>query len=90
MQKKVSSRLIESFPIELRREEPQGELGLHSHEFEELVIIRRGHGIHFTESESYRISPGDVFVIREDRAHGYRRTENLFLTNILLIPWRSF
>ena len=58
----------------------------HYHEFMELVFIESGHGIHFTETESYPIAAGDVFVIRKHNAHGYSNTKNLRLINVLFYP----
>lgn len=62
---------------------PQGPIELHTHSFEELVIIESGHGTHFTKNESYEILAGDVFVIRKGKEHGYKDTSNLRLVNVL-------
>lgn len=64
-------------------QEPQEPTGRHSHDFEELVLITGGRGIHFTDSESYPIAAGDVFVIHTPQGHGYRDTADLRLLNIL-------
>jgi len=65
---------------------PQNPANFHFHEFMELVFIESGQGIHFTETESYPIAAGDVFVIRKHDAHGYSNTNNLRLINVLFSP----
>lgn len=83
MKSKVHRILPEEFPLEIDLQYPQGPVSLHGHGFDELVIIQRGQGVHFTEKESYVISAGDVFIIRKGRSHGYRDTSNMHLVNIL-------
>lgn len=83
MKNKIHRILSEEFPLEINIQYPQGPTGLHGHDFDELVIIQRGRGMHFTGKESSEISAGDVFIIRKGRSHGYRDTENLHLVNIL-------
>lgn len=78
----------ESFPLAVLRLENHGDLGLHQHEFHELVIIMTGHGRHLTNSESYPIDAGDVFLIRGNMTHGYSQTENMTLVNVLFEPRR--
>ena len=76
-------KLPEEFPLEINLQYPQDPVSLHGHGFDELVIIQRGKGVHFTGSESYDISAGDVFIIRKGMSHGYRDTRNMHLVNIL-------
>ncbi len=75
-----------AFPLRVFRQEPQAELGLHAHQFEELVVITGGSGVHFTAAGAYSIQAGDVFVIHTGQAHGYRETERLHLVNVLYKP----
>ena len=75
------------FPLAIARY-LQSPLNFHFHEFMELVIIESGQGIHFTETESYPIAAGDVFIIREHDAHGYSNTNNLRIINVLFYPDR--
>lgn len=72
-----------TLPLELIRRNPQEPYPLHTHEFSELVIVFSGRGIHFTESEEWKIGRGDVFVIQGECAHGYRSLDSLSLVNIL-------
>ena len=71
------------FPLTVLRRNPQIPFPSHTHDFSELVIIYGGSGIHFTESEEYRVSAGDVFVLTGDRTHGYKRLDDLRLVNII-------
>jgi len=69
--------------IEVIFRNPQTPYPLHTHDFAELVIIRSGTGIHFTQGASYQVSAGDVFLIEKGFAHGYRNPQDLYLCNIL-------
>lgn len=75
-----------SFPVKILPMAPQRQLGLHAHEFHELVIITGGEGTHYTRSEKYRISRGDVFLIKPGTEHGYDNTRDLDLVNIIYLP----
>ena len=74
------------FPVVVDRQTPQEPVGLHTHEFTELVIIVGGRGVHFSGQETYEIIAGDAFVVTG--AHGYKDTEQLNLVNILFHPRR--
>ncbi len=72
------------FPLAVQFHRVQADsMGLHGHEFTELVIIASGLGRHVTDIDAYPIMAGDVFVILRGQAHGYRNTESLSLYNIL-------
>ncbi len=81
----TAHRLTET-PISIVRIGAQDPLELHWHEFHELVLIFRGHGVHFTEDEECEITVGDVFLIPPGVMHGYRNTEDVELVNILYLP----
>ena len=55
----------------------------HYHDFNELVIVLDGNATHKTEERDYPISSGDVFLIKKNKVHYYRGTENLQLANIM-------
>ncbi|MHB9035784.1 MAG: helix-turn-helix domain-containing protein [Armatimonadota bacterium] len=75
------------FPFGIRSDNPQTPDQLHKHKgFWELVVVYKGEGIHFTETEEYPIRAGDVFVIRGEQPHGYKDTRRLFLKNICFDP----
>ncbi len=73
----------EDFHLELLERSPQKPYPLHSHDFYELVIVTSGSGVHFTEHAEYQILPGDVFVLEAGYSHGYSKTEELYLYNII-------
>jgi len=74
------------FPLSVRRSTRHGAVGLHAHEFMELVIIRSGQGTHYSMDQEVPIRTGDIFSIPPNQAHGYRNTRNLDLINIMFQP----
>lgn len=74
--------------VRVARMRPQTPLEFHSHRFHELVLILKGSGVHFTDTEEYVIQTGDAFLIKPNVAHGYRRTDALELVNVLFLPER--
>jgi AraC family L-rhamnose operon transcriptional activator RhaR len=70
--------------IAIGRQHRQTALNAHRHEFLEIVVVLSGFGIHQTGSYRHRVEVGDVLVIGESRAHGYRETCNLNLVNIFV------
>lgn len=79
----VTRRFQDGLPLEIMHIERHGDLGLHTHQFSELVIVLKGSGLHMTPAGDYPITAGDVFVLHGDQAHGYRDTAELELVNIL-------
>ncbi len=70
-------------------EEPE-----HRHDFQELVLIAGGRGVHLFDGERFEISAGDVFFIRSGQSHAYCNMESLELYTILffdriLEPFRN-
>ena len=59
------------------------EIPLHTHDFGEIVFVVDGSGVHVTENGRYEIQRGDVFVINGDQKHGYVKTKDLYLIDIL-------
>ncbi|TWU03641.1 helix-turn-helix domain-containing protein [Neorhodopirellula pilleata] len=78
-------------PIAVERQEPQDPIGLHAHDFCEIVVITGGHGQHVTGENRYDLKTGDTFVIGGARPHDYVNLNELCLINILFdsneIPW---
>jgi AraC family transcriptional regulator, L-rhamnose operon transcriptional activator RhaR len=72
-----------SFPIAVGPMNPQPNLGLHEHDNLELVIVTGGSGHHRAQRGSYPIERGDVFVVPVGMKHGYERTDNLTLINVV-------
>lgn len=72
------------FPLSVTYADPQSPHCLHTHHgFAELVLIYRGRGSHFTESDSHVVAAGDVFLVTGEQAHGYRDVDNLCLVNVM-------
>ncbi|MCP4651410.1 MAG: cupin domain-containing protein, partial [PVC group bacterium] len=61
----------------------QSEIPLHTHDFGELVFILGGKGVHVADGERYDLQCGDVFVVDDESKHGFIKTEDLHLINIL-------
>lgn len=59
---------------------------VHSHDFHEMVLVRKGSGRHLTEDGSYPIYRGDIFLVRPGHAHTYEEVKNLEIVNILYLP----
>jgi len=71
------------FPLIVNRQYPQNPIDKHTHDFDELVIITEGNGIHITEKSKRSIYAGDVFLLRKGEIHSYTETNGLKLINIL-------
>lgn len=76
-----------AFPLWIA-EIKQEALGEHSHEFFEMVYVRRGRGRHIIEGVAHPIQAGDLYVINPDEKHGYEPPgdDTLRLVNILWQP----
>ena len=73
-----------TFPFYIQYGEHDNFLEEHIHlDFDELVIVLRGHADHIVSSESYPIRKGDVFVIAANTAHGYRNAKDFRICNIM-------
>jgi AraC family L-rhamnose operon regulatory protein RhaS len=58
----------------------------HTHDFDELVIVKQGHGLHVINSQPIFIKTGDVFYVKKDEYHFYDELGTLKLINILINP----
>lgn len=67
---------------------PQNVFAEHSHEFNELVLVWRGNGLHILNDRPYRITRGDLFYIRAEDRHSYASVNDLVLQNIIYCPDR--
>jgi len=59
------------------------EIPMHTHDFGEIVFVIDGTGVHVTENGRYNIQRGDVFVLDGTQKHGYIKTKDLYLIDIL-------
>ena len=57
---------------------------LHYHDYNELVFVLSGHGSHICKGEEYKISRGDVFVIKPGSEHRYQASPELNIVNVLI------
>lgn len=72
-----------TLPLQIYIRDPQPKFPLHSHGFDELVIILKGTALHMIDGEAFPVRSGDVFVISREREHQYLDMHGLALTNIL-------
>ena len=79
--------LAASFPFHVA-DVLQGPLQEHSHEFFELVYVRRGRGEHRLQERSYAISAGDLYLIRPGEFHAYAPLpkQQMRIINLLWMP----
>jgi AraC-like DNA-binding protein len=74
----------ESFPLFIQYGNHNEDLLIHTHkDFSELVIVMNGSAKHIVNDETFHIKKGDVFVISNNTAHGYKDTENFRICNIM-------
>ena len=67
---------------------PQNVFAEHTHEFNELVLVWRGNGLHILNDRPYRITRGDLFYIRAEDKHAYASVNDLVLQNVIYCPDR--
>jgi AraC-like DNA-binding protein len=75
-----------SLPLQVYIRDPQPEFPMHSHGFDELVIILKGTAMHVIDEQEFPVKAGDVFVIAQDHMHQYQDMHGLALANILFDP----
>ncbi|BAE75301.1 HTH-type transcriptional activator RhaR [Sodalis glossinidius str. 'morsitans'] len=62
---------------------PQPAFPHHCHEFDKIVFVWRGNGLHTLNDVPYLITCGDVFYINARDRHGYESVNDLALDNVL-------
>lgn len=62
---------------------PQPIFPTHYHDFDELVIVWRGNGLHILNDVPYAITCGDLFYVNARDRHSYESANELELENIL-------
>lgn len=80
----------ETDKLAVYRSDPEGNCIEHNHEFDELVIVEQGHGLHVINGKPLFIQQGDVFLVRGHDYHFYDDLGTLKLTNVLINPYRNF
>lgn len=71
--------------VSVAERHPQPLFPLHHHEFDELVIVWRGNGLHLWNDVPYRITCGDLFYVNARDRHSYESVNGLELDNILFM-----
>ncbi|QHI70708.1 helix-turn-helix domain-containing protein [Tichowtungia aerotolerans] len=72
-----------TLPIQIHLRDPQPEFPLHSHHFDELIIILKGTAMHIVDGQPFPVKSGDVFVVSGAHKHQYLEMHGLALANIL-------
>jgi AraC family L-rhamnose operon transcriptional activator RhaR len=62
---------------------PAREKELHRHDFEEIVVVVSGVGMHVSQDGTWPVQSGSVFVVADTEAHYYDDLHNLVLVNVL-------
>lgn len=76
-----------SFPFHIA-DVLQGPLDEHSHEFFEVVYVRRGRGEHRLNGRNYALKAGDLYLIRPGERHAYAPLpgQQMRIINVLWMP----
>jgi len=72
---------IGAFPLYLNRTPHEGDFRAHDHDFMEIQLVLRGHGMHVTAAGAKKLERGDVIVMRPGIWHAYRDCEQLEVYN---------
>ena len=73
----------------LQIQKHQKSVPLHTHNFDELVFILSGSGVHVINKEKYPLMRGDVFVIKGKQAHRFEKNKNMLVANLEYM-WERF
>ncbi|MGC3964541.1 MAG: helix-turn-helix domain-containing protein [Rhodocyclaceae bacterium] len=73
-------------PISILPRMPQPDFPEHSHDFDELVMVRSGCGLHYINGQPWHIGRGSVFYLRAGQAHAFEQSADLNLTNVVFAP----
>lgn len=82
-----SSALIgnKNVPILVMDTEHHGKVGLHSHDFYEIVFIDKGFSMHSCDGQMNILTSGDLFAIKPGQIHSYNSAHHTFLYNCLFL-----
>lgn len=59
---------------------------MHTHDFEELLLVVNGTGSYLTPSGKYQLEQGDIFLLHPGQVHGFTNQHHLEIYNVL---WRT-
>ena len=71
--------------VTVEKRDHQQPFPLHDHDFNEIVIVCSGNGLHHWNDYVYPITSGDILYINQKDVHGYESVNNLKLDNILYL-----
>ena len=71
------------FPLALKHVDSQNDLSFHRHDFHELIYVAGGRGIHLLGENRFILKESNIFLIPPGVEHGYEKTEELELYNVL-------
>lgn len=77
-------------PLAIEPRSPQDCFPEHTHNFNELIIINKGHGRHILNDYPFELHQGMVLYIESKDRHLYENVEGLHLTNILVQSYNNF
>ena len=72
-----------TLPLQVHIQDPHPVFPLHSHGFDELVIITKGAALHIVNGQEMPVKSGDVFVVARAHQHEYQKVHGLALANII-------
>ena len=72
-----------TLPMQVCIRDPQPEFPIHSHGFDELVVILKGTAMHLINGQNIPVKAGEVFVVAQNHQHHYLQMHGLALANIL-------
>jgi AraC family L-rhamnose operon regulatory protein RhaS len=75
---------VPDLPIGLWQTERQHRTMLHDHDFINIAIITKGHGLHQFKGTVLPVGTGDVFVINRACAHAWVETHGLNISNVMV------
>ena len=80
---KKEYRALEEYSVNVEKVVLNRDFVQHSHDFDEIVLILSGTGEHLVGSQVYSLKRRDVFVIKGDTCHGFRRARELSMVNVM-------
>ena len=78
----------EQMPVAVAERTPQPSFPPHVHEFNEIVLVWRGNGLHVMNDRPWPVTCGDIFYLQADDCHSYESVQDLVLDNIIYCPER--
>lgn len=78
----------EQMPVAVAERSSQPSFPPHVHEFNEIVLVWRGNGLHVMNDRPWLVTCGDIFYVSADDCHSYESVHDLALDNIIYCPER--